>query len=377
MFRSIRELVLRKRSEQAAKSADDLHSREGARRRIFSSQQRYLLDIAQDSQRRRLQPRALSSSGSGYVLSQVTGPSCGYHSHKVFASTPSRPASSAVALILCFMTLLIPGLLDGGSNRGLMGITFVNAVSCFPNATGTVEVLNISTVDDIDLTSLFDCEDGEFEIILWGSVTVNDNIQIGSGTKVSIVGNHDNGLLSDYYGEKLVNPDYGSGASTNATAETGSIDSEIIAGTAFGPMFFLENASLHLENITLRNGNATTSTSSGIVSGGGLHSLDADITIAGCTLEDMFAEYWGAGIFANRSRIVVRDTLFRRCASGIRSQAGQTTSSRVGGGDVIGVGGGIAVRFSGARLRLPVVKYSSSRIVSTAFCRAGVLNPYL
>lgn len=193
-------------------------------------------------------------------------------------------------------------------------------VLCQSGATDTgVEYVEVFEGSGVNLSSIFECEYGEFDVTWEGSVTIRDPIRIGYGTVVSIHGDYDNGLGSS---------DTASGHTASSVGE----GSEIIAEAPFGSMFYVTNGSLSIENVALRNGNATNSTSPGFFSGGGIQVLDGNLTVSGCEFENTFAEYWGGGIFVNRSRIVVRDTVFRECKAGNKPQVGDEDAESAGGG---------------------------------------------
>ncbi|CAN0319726.1 unnamed protein product, partial [Hapterophycus canaliculatus] len=84
-------------------------------------------------------------------------------------------------------------------------------------------------------------------------------------------------------------------------------------------IFFVDGGTLSLENLAVRDGYTTNSTSSLtytgnvaqiVVSGAGIHAIDATVTVTGCEFEDNFSEMWGGAIFANRSSLVVTGSVF-------------------------------------------------------------------
>ncbi|CAN0008375.1 unnamed protein product, partial [Scytosiphon promiscuus] len=101
---------------------------------------------------------------------------------------------------------------------------------------------------------------------------------------------------------------------TTSSADGGSAEEGTGAGSeassTTGPIFFVDGGSLHLENLAVRDGSTSNSSDGNVtqivVSGGGVHAVDANVTVTGCEFEDNFAELWGGGIFANRSSLVVR-----------------------------------------------------------------------
>ncbi|CAM9443637.1 unnamed protein product, partial [Sphacelaria rigidula] len=110
-----------------------------------------------------------------------------------------------------------------------------------------------------------------------GAVNVTESIRIGYGTAVTIVGE-------------------------------GAESSAVRAASAFGPIFVANGSVLYLEDLAVCSGNATDIGGEGLVSGGGVHAVDATVTLVGCVFEDNFALHTGGGVFTNRSRLVVQDT---------------------------------------------------------------------
>lgn len=309
---SLNEIALRRnRMQQPVHRRDTSQGRVGQRWRRQGSQQPCSSDFPLPIGFTRSYPRRYPSKAAPNILARF------------------MPSCSAAVLITA--TLLSTTVFELGNTRGCWGIKLANAASCNPSDTSAAtKKFNISLSNVADLTSGFDCEGGEFEVTLLESVTVHNTIRLGYGTTVSIIGDYDNGVLYDTHGRMLLVGDDDDGRSQNGESP------EIIAGSAYGPIFVVDGAYLYLENVALRSGNTANSSSPEPSSGAGLHALDANIIVVGCEFEDMFADNWGAGIFANRSRVVVRDTLFRRCASGLKPEAGNI--------DADGAGGAIAVR---------------------------------
>lgn len=197
----------------------------------------------------------------------------------------------------------------------------------------------------VNLTTVFDCENGEFEVSWSGVVNVSSTINIGPGTTVKIVGDTTNGTTNN--------------SSANGASASGGVDhnlDKVLSGlaipagltsavvgnrpanptpsdeTSFGPIFFVDGGQLLLEGLAVRDGFATNSTNSLSDSGGGVHAIDSNVTVIGCEFEDNFAAFWGGGIFANRSTLIVVDSVFRRCNAGFLSEAGDESIDRSGGG---------------------------------------------
>lgn len=221
---------------------------------------------------------------------------------------------SRVRFFLC--TILLPthlllGPLSLSKHHRVMAAT---ARSC--NQTVAEQrpvVITPFTSSDLNLSSIFNCENGSFEVTWSGAVTVTGSIRIGRGTSVTIVGS------------------YGSSTS-NEFLETAPNDSAAVASTAFGPIFIVEEAELILKGMVVRGGNASSLVGRGIARGGGVYARDANLTIERCAVEDNFAEDSGGGIRASLSRVIVRETVVRRCDAGFKPEAGSEDASGEGGG---------------------------------------------
>ena len=171
--------------------------------------------------------------------------------------------------------------------------------------------------------------------MLWnGTIDVDGTITIGTGTTVRIVGN---GVVGA--NNRVDN--------IAATSANGFASAAVnMASRQPGPVFFVQGGQLFLEGLAVRGGNATgsahllgddpSSSADIAVSGGGVHAVDANVTVTGCEFADNVAHYWGGGIFANRSTVVVEATVFRGCSAGGVPSPGDE--------DVEGAGGGIGVR---------------------------------
>lgn len=199
-----------------------------------------------------------------------------------------------------------------------------SAIPCTPTAQQSIAV---SPSSALNVSSLFDCEGGVFDVTWSGVVNIQSSIVIGTGTTVSIAGDHVSnvtiGLSSD------------SAGTSSAVNNTGS--SAVVATDVIGPLFVVQRGVLNLEGISVRGGSATVTAGLGVISGGGVSAEDANVTVTGCTFEENFAEWVGGGIFANRSRVEIRDTAFRVCAAGAPPVAGEVDY-------VEGSGGGVGVR---------------------------------
>lgn len=199
----------------------------------------------------------------------------------------------------------------------------VSVTSTAPCNTVAQQPITVNPTSALNVSSLFNCEGGDFDVTWSGVVHVGASITIGSGTTVSISG--------DYVSEVDVEQSSsGSDINVNGT-KAGS--SAAVATGAFGPLFVVQPGGvLNLNGIAVRNGNSSLGVGAGIIaSGGGVYANEANVMVTGCVFEDNFAELLGGGIFANRSRLIVRDTEFRRCKAGLVPVVGQDDVESAGG----------------------------------------------
>lgn len=225
------------------------------------------------------------------------------------------------------------------------------AATCLDSGRGGVQQVAITPNTIHDLSTAFDCEGGQFEVSWLGTVSVPRTIHIGRNTTVKIVGGVNKTItagttttssgvdlqLEELLG-KLALPE---GLTSTAVGPRPSNPVAEDYQFSFGPIFFVDNGQLFLENMVIRDGFAINSTINPVVSGGGVHAIDSNVTVTGCEFEDNFADFWGGGIFANQSTLTVIDSVFRGCHAGFQSFAGEE--------DVAGAGGGIVVRIFNAR----------------------------
>ena len=261
---------------------------------------------------------------------------------------------------------------------------------------GEAENVFVTPDSELDLANIFACEGGQFNVSWSGVVTVPETIYIGRGTTVRVVGsnpgsssNSSSGSSSNSSSGSSSNnrgglpPTSGGGgggggdqqrvealsttlpplpnglaaaavraasglekrniAITTSSAEPFEDDDDVPLADP-GPVFFVDGGRLFLEGLAVRGGNAANSTRGGddygdngvaaVASGGGVHAVDATVTVTGCEFENNYANSLGGGIFTNRSTLVVVGSVFRRCQADVLPSVE---------GDAVGAGGGIGV----------------------------------
>lgn len=226
------------------------------------------------------------------------------------------------------------------------------------------------TDSGLDLTNMFACEGGEFLVSWSGIVTVPQTICIGSGTTVWIVGSNVSSSSSISLSSASDQQEPLEALSTrlpplpnsltDAAVRTASEpeqqdmagDTSFTAVATPGPMFFVNGGNLYLEGVAVRGGNtagysadsahssSTIPSDDAVVSGGGVHAIDANVTVVGCEFDDNFANYMGGGIFTNRSTLVVVGSVFRRCAADVEPSLDEIADDEF---EAYGAGGGIGV----------------------------------
>ena len=248
------------------------------------------------------------------------------------------------------------------SNASLAGIT----------ADRGVWQAAISNDTAFDLSTVFLCEGGEFNVSWFGVVQVSSTIKIGNGTSVRIYGEN---AATSAAGTASTTGSGTSLASTSSSASrsrsiirannksssssnTVNLESELDrrsrdlnlpqeltsaavrlnGSTSFGPFFFVDGGELHLERVAIRGGNSTNSTANNVIGvGGGVYAIPSNVSVSSCVFEENFAEYLGGGIHASFSTLTVEDSVFREKRAGFQSFPDDDT--------VDGNGGGIAVRY--------------------------------
>lgn len=243
-----------------------------------------------------------------------------------FRSPLARPAVFVVNLLTSF--LLAPSVLDVLCFRGagkvkvdggmFAAAAVVDAAVCTPAA----QTLEVSS-STLNISSLFNCSDGNFQVTWSGVVNVTESIKIGNGTTVSITGDY----ISD-----VVDPTGGHSTSSTEAAIINSGSSAAVASNNFGPVFVVIGGALSLDRIAVHNGRAGPTIGDAYPSGGGIYAMYSNITVNGCAFEGNYAESEGGGIFANHSRVEVRDTAFRKCQAGPVPKAGDEDVTSTGGG---------------------------------------------
>lgn len=244
----------------------------------------------------------------------------------LFSLSPPLRHLFACLVYIVVTSLMIPSALRGGRNGNDGGhfasfAVFADAAPCTTTAQQSVTASQSSA---LNLSSLFDCEGGDFAVTWSGIVSVQASIKIGNGTTVSISG--------DYISDVTV-ADSSSSIGSRGSAVNNSGTSAAVAATRFGPIFVVQGGVLNLAGIAVREGGATVTIG---LSGGGVFAEDANVTVTGCAFENSSAELYGGGIYANRSTLVVQDTAFRKCSAKdkIRTADDVDVDAKAAGGSI-------------------------------------------
>ncbi|CAM9425560.1 unnamed protein product, partial [Sphacelaria rigidula] len=184
--------------------------------------------------------------------------------------------------------------------------------SAIPCAPTTQQSITVNPSSATTVSAVFECEGGNFDVTWSGIVSVQESIVIGNGTTVSIAGNHVSDLTV--------------GDSSDSTGTSSDESSAILTTDNIGPVFLVRGGTLNIEGVAIRGGNSMNATETAglsVINGGGISAEDANVTVTGCTFENNFADWVGGGLFANRSRVEVRDSAFRECKAGDTPVAGE------------------------------------------------------
>ena len=300
----------------------------------------------------------------------------------------SHPLAAIISLAVAAVLLSPIGY--GIARKGEMGFC-VLAAPCVPdNATAReagATTLEVNATTDLNLTSIFACEGGTFEVAWSGTVNVSGTIHVGLGTTVKIVGDSRPNSTSDTASStRSINITASSGNSsirdevdtltaalsiphglTSAAVRVGYSETSVEPdrNLDFGPIFLVDGGQLILENMAVRGGFVNSTDN-----GAAIHALHSNITATGCEFEDNLALVYGGGIFGNNSTLVVVDSVFRRCRAGLPAAAGVEDEN------VVGKGGGIGVRIECALPTFATVGHIYACICSVRFrCRLGNHGP--
>ena len=246
-------------------------------------------------------------------------------------------------------------LLPRGSAVGMGAF----AAPCDLAATSAEEAQLVNvTPDNLNIT-MFDCEDGNFEVFWSDVVRVPDTIVIGNRTTVLITGQSatssitddaqsagtaatgegSNSLSDEAHLEQLTTSKLSIPSGLTSTIVGVGLPGESQPNdttTTSGPIFNVTGGTLILEDVIVRDGYAANARDSDNANGSAIFAFGAEINITRCEFSNNFAVHWGGGIYAKESTVVAVDSVFEGCRAGVRSISGEN--------DFEGAGGGIAVR---------------------------------
>lgn len=262
-----------------------------------------------------------------------------------FLSYPSYPAitrhttAGFLLLVVAIISAPTTSVLNFVLGPGREGVRVAGALAALCTSADVVR-LTVTPESVLDLATLFDCEEGEFEVVWSGAVNVSETINVGRGTSLHIVGNTTVTTTSSSSTPININGSSGTSQalpefSSGLALPTGLLSAAVgvrPGNASFGPLFYVNGGQLSMEGLAIRNGFATSSTNKSLGSGGGVQAMNSNVTFFGCEFVDNFAESMGGGIFANRSTVVITNSVFRGCRAGFQSFAGDEDMSGVGGG---------------------------------------------
>ena len=236
----------------------------------------------------------------------------------------------------------------------------VFAAPCDSTATpaGEAQFVIVTPVNNLNIT-MFDREDGNFDVTWSDAVNVRDTIVIGNRTTVMITGEPATSSTTDgaTSADTAATGDGSSSLSDEARLEqltmsrlslprglTSSIvgvgppdESQLNDTTTIsGPIFHVAGGTLVLQDLIVQNGYAANAADSENADGAGIFADGAEINVTRCEFSNNFAVHRGGGIYAKESTVVAVDSVFEGCRAGFRWYSGED--------DFEGAGGGIAVR---------------------------------
>lgn len=242
----------------------------------------------------------------------------------------------------------------------------VGAVPCASaNATaataGAPKLVFVTPSATSNFTSMFACEDGDFEVFWSGTVSVPETIVIGNRTTVRIFG--DPGMASS---TSIDTTSPGSDTEEGGNSSSSGVDrleqlttSRLslpsgLSSEAVGvgppdqdqfndtttvlstPIFRVNGGTLIMSDFIVRDGYAVDQGNSDNSKGAGIFAVEAKINATRCEFRNNFAVGAGGGIYAEESTVVAVDSVFETCRAGFKSVSGEE--------DAEGEGGGISVR---------------------------------
>lgn len=249
-----------------------------------------------------------------------------------------------------------------GSTKLINGIG-VQAEMC--SSVG-IQSVTVSNEMSSNLSTIFDCDEGEFHVSWVGVVNVSSTIKIGSGTTVRIFGETTVAAPSADSSSNTASILTVSSSSSNTRSTSTKISGvdldlelEILSNGLnlpqgltsaavgfigpgadnalegpFGPIFFVNDGELFLQSLAVRRGSSTNSEDENGF-GGGVHAINSNVSVSGCELEDNFSEKLGGGIYARGSTLTVTDSVFRGNHAGSQSVAGQEDGADSNGGGIM------------------------------------------
>lgn len=278
-----------------------------------------------------------------------------------------RRSRHAINVGICFLFSFIfeaptNTLLSLASGVGMV----VDAAPCLSAASsmlaaGEAQLVIVAPGAASNITTMFDCEDGNFEVFWSGAVNVSGTIVIGKRTTVTITGDSatsgfpvddttssSGSASAGARNSSLSNDDHLAQLRTSMLSLPSGLSSEVVGvgppdksalnhTVAFSsPLFYVDGGNLTMRDFIVRDGYAVNANNSDDSKGAGVFAVNAKINITRCEFSNNFAAVSGGGIYAEESTVVVVDSVFAGCRAGFQSVSGDDETP--------GVGGAISVR---------------------------------
>lgn len=271
-----------------------------------------------------------------------------------FTLRSSRHPTKAGAYLLLSSILATPinTLLPWSS---VVGAGVVAAPCTNPAVAGEPQQFVVTPIAMLNMTSLFACEDGNFEVFWSGAVDVTGTIVIGNRTTVTLMGDRTPSSVAVDNTTNIGVDSTGSGNSSSSSENRvermkssrlslpRGLSSEVVGAgppvesalndtiSLSGPLFYVDGGSLIMSDLIVRDGYAVDANNPDNSNGAGIFSFGAVVNVTRCEFRNNFATVSGGGIYAEESTLVVVDSVFEGCQAGFQSVSGEEEAEGAGG----------------------------------------------